>query len=113
MLTQTEAVSLSDDMRALLASLLMAPEPLSIETAAVRAGMSLNTARSTSILLLTAGYAKRLKGEKSPLWIAEAKPDVLSEVAFHICKAYANVAERSNIWLKAAVQEKEKASAAA
>jgi hypothetical protein len=93
-MTDENSTALAHEERSLLAALLISVEPVTIETAAVRAGLSLDEARNARIVLLAAGLIRSVRGEKALLWIVEPKPDTLSEVAFHICRAYSLVAQR-------------------
>jgi hypothetical protein len=89
-----ETTALAHEERSLLAALLISVEPVTIETAAVRSGLSLDEAKHARIVLLAAGLIRSVRGEKGLLWIVEPKPDTLSEVAFHICRAYSLAAQR-------------------
>jgi hypothetical protein len=90
MQTQTANFQLSDDMRSLLASLVIAESPMTIENVAVRAGVHLETAKASMMALLESGHVRRLYLDKKIQWeINAANSEVLSEVTQHICSAYA------------------------
>lgn len=92
MLTPEESKKLSQDMRSLLAVILLSsPDAINLETAAVRAGISLFRARSSILLLLTGGFVQRQKSPHGPFWSATDRPEVLSEVAEHVCRAYKRI----------------------